>query len=93
MEWQANILKNAQISKALALNAAEERRHKEVLHNMLTFYKIELGPEPVYLPPRDPEFGFLRTGFGECINSFFDLRPLRHGADIRLLPTGFGRNL
>lgn len=71
MEWQANRLKDPQVAAALNLNAAEERRHKEVLHNMLTFYRIELGAEPVYLPPRDPEFGFLRTGFGECINSFF----------------------
>lgn len=71
MEWQAKRLKDSQIAKALNLNAAEERRHKEVLHNMLTFYKIELGTEPVYLPPRDAELGFLRTGFGECINSFF----------------------
>jgi hypothetical protein len=71
MQWQANDLKDARIAEALSLNAAEERRHKEVLHNMLTFYRIEIGPEPVYLPPKNPEFGFLRTGFGECINSFF----------------------
>ncbi|MBL8709771.1 MAG: ferritin-like domain-containing protein [Rhodospirillaceae bacterium] len=71
MQWQADRLDDRVIADALSLNAAEERRHKEVLHNMLTFYRIELGPEPVYLPPRDPEFGFLRTGFGECINSFF----------------------
>ncbi len=71
MQWQADDLKDARIAEALGLNAAEERRHKEVLHNMLTFYRIELGPEPVYLPPKNPEFGFLRTGFGECINSFF----------------------
>ncbi|WP_374383750.1 ferritin-like domain-containing protein [Dongia sp.] len=71
MEWQANRLSDPVIAEALSLNAAEERRHKEVLHNMLTFYRIELGPEPIYLPPNNPEFGFLRTGFGECINSFF----------------------
>jgi hypothetical protein len=71
MQWQADRLDDPLIAEALSLNAAEERRHKEVLHNMLTFYRIELGPEPVYLPPRNPEFGFLRTGFGECINSFF----------------------
>ena len=71
MEWQANCLKDPQIASALKLNAAEERRHKEMLHSMLTFYRINLGQEPIYLPPRDAEFGFLRTGFGECINSFF----------------------
>ncbi|WP_374651712.1 ferritin-like domain-containing protein [Dongia sp.] len=71
MQWQADRLDDPQIAEALSLNAAEEQRHKEVLHNMLTFYRIELGPEPVYLPPHNPEFGFLRTGFGECINSFF----------------------
>lgn len=71
MQWQADRLADKQVAAALSLNAAEERRHKEVLHNMLSFYKIELGPEPVYLPPKEPEFGFLRTGYGECINSFF----------------------
>ncbi len=71
MQWQADRLPDPVIAEALKLNAAEERRHKEVLHNMLAFYRIELGPEPVYLPPANPEFGFLRTGFGECINSFF----------------------
>ncbi len=71
MRAHAEALKDRLIGKALALNADEESRHKVVLHNMLEFYRIQLGQEPVYRAPTDTEFGFLRTGFGECINSFF----------------------
>lgn len=71
MEWQAVNTDDPLIGAALKLNAAEERRHKDVLHNMLARYGIETGAEPVYRRPRDPESGFLRTGYGECINSFF----------------------
>lgn len=71
MDWQAGNIDDPLIAAALKLNAAEERRHKDVLHNMLARYGIEAGAEPAYRPPRDPEFGFLRTGYGECINSFF----------------------
>ncbi|HEX7007033.1 MAG TPA: ferritin-like domain-containing protein [Alphaproteobacteria bacterium] len=59
------------IREALALNAFEERRHKEVLHNMLAFYGIEIGEEPPYPGPRDPEWAYIRTGYGECFDSFF----------------------
>ena len=59
------------IREALALNAYEERRHKEVLHNMLAFYGIEIGAEPPYPPPADPEWAYIRTGYGECFDSFF----------------------
>lgn len=71
MDWQAAQLNDPLIGEALRLNAAEERRHKEVLHSMLARYVIGTGREPVYRRPRDPELGFLRTGYGECINSFF----------------------
>ncbi|MEZ5832681.1 MAG: ferritin-like domain-containing protein [Dongiaceae bacterium] len=71
MDWQADNIEDPLIREALKLNAAEERRHKDVLHHMITFYGIRLGPEPTYRRPSYPELGFLRTGYGECINSFF----------------------
>lgn len=56
---------------AIERNGWEEGRHKEVLHNMVAFYGIELEPEPPYLEPSDPEWAYMVTGFSECIDSFF----------------------
>jgi hypothetical protein len=59
------------IAEAVALNAFEERRHKELLHRMLAHYGIVTAPERGYLPPDDARWAFLRTGYGECFDSFF----------------------
>ncbi len=62
---------DALLREALELMAFEEGRHKEVLSNLVTAYGIELEPEPDYVEPRDPEWGFMVTGYSECIDSFF----------------------
>jgi hypothetical protein len=59
------------IREAVALNAHEERRHKDVLGHMIRFYGIQLAPEEPYVAPTSPLWGFLRTGYGECFDSFF----------------------
>jgi hypothetical protein len=59
------------LKKALELNAFEEGRHKLVLSNLVEAYGVELQPEPAYERPPDPEWCFMTTGFGECIDSFF----------------------
>ena len=59
------------IREAVALNAFEERRHKEVLGHMIRFYGIQLEPEEPYVAPTSPLWGFIRTGYGECFDSFF----------------------
>jgi hypothetical protein len=59
------------LREAVELNAFEEGRHKQVLANLVAAYGIQLAPEPEYLPPRDPEWAFMVTGFSECIDSFF----------------------
>ncbi len=59
------------VRKALELNGFEEGRHKEVLAHMVAAYGIVLEPEPEYLKPRDTEWSYMRTGFSECIDSFF----------------------
>ena len=56
---------------ALALNAWEEHRHKEVLSRMVAAYGIRLAPEAPYEWPRDAEWAYLVTGYSECIDSFF----------------------
>lgn len=71
MEALAAASDDALIREAVALNAFEERRHKDVLGHMIRFYGIELAPEGPPPPAIDPLWGFLRTGYGECFDSFF----------------------
>jgi hypothetical protein len=59
------------VREALELNGFEEGRHKQVLANMVAAYGIVLEPEPEYLKPRDTEWAYMKTGFSECIDSFF----------------------
>lgn len=62
---------DAELRDAVILDASEEKRHKEVLANLVAAYGIVLEPEPVYVKPRDPEWAFLRTGYSECMDSLF----------------------
>jgi hypothetical protein len=71
MECFANHADDAEVRAAVALNAFEERRHKEVLSHLARFYGIALKPEPSYVRPKDPLWAFLRTGYGELMDSFF----------------------
>jgi hypothetical protein len=57
--------------EAIGRNGWEEGRHKEVLSNLVASYGIELAPEPPDTMPADPEWGYLVTGYSECIDSFF----------------------
>jgi hypothetical protein len=71
MAAYARTLPEPDMRDALALNAWEENRHKEVLSRMVAAYGIELAPEADYEYPRDPEWAYLVTGYSECIDSFF----------------------
>jgi hypothetical protein len=57
--------------EAISRNGWEEGRHKEVLANLVSSYGIKLAPEPPDQLPADPEWGYLVTGYSECIDSFF----------------------
>ncbi len=71
MQSFADTIADPLIREAVALNAYEERRHKEVLHNMIRYYGIAIDPEPEYIAPENPEGAFIQTGYGECFDSFF----------------------
>jgi hypothetical protein len=58
------------LREALTMDADEESRHKVVLSKLVEAYGIALEPEPEYTPPADPEWGWLITGYAECIDSF-----------------------
>jgi hypothetical protein len=59
------------LREALIMDGGEEARHKVVLSKMVQAYGIALAPEPAYEVPKDPEWGWLVTGYSECIDSFF----------------------
>jgi hypothetical protein len=71
MAAYAATVQNPDIRDALALNAWEESRHKEVLSRLVEAYDIPLVQEPPYPLPADPEWAYLVTGYSECIDSFF----------------------
>jgi len=58
------------IREAVALQGYEEARHAALLDRLLATYDIP-HPEESRAVPRDPEWGFLRMGYGECFDSFF----------------------
>jgi hypothetical protein len=59
------------LREAIEIDGFEERRHKQVLSNLVAAYGIRLAPEPEYLPPKHPEWAFLLAGFCECVDTFF----------------------
>jgi hypothetical protein len=63
----ANSVADADWRDAISQTGWEERRHKVVLSNLVH----ALAPEPACVEPRDTEWAYLVTGFGECIDSFF----------------------
>jgi hypothetical protein len=71
MAAYAGLVKDPDMRAAIALNAWEENRHKQVLSKMVQAYGIPLVSEPHYPVPRDAEWEYVRTGYSECIDSFF----------------------
>ncbi|EGD59477.1 hypothetical protein Y88_1509 [Novosphingobium nitrogenifigens DSM 19370] len=74
------------LKTAVEMDAYEEMRHKVVLHDMVQSYGIELQPEPEYKRPKDPEFAFMRTGYSECIDSFFGFGLFKIARDSGFFP-------
>lgn len=72
---------------AVEMDAFEERRHKTVLADMVRAYGIELEPEPDYIKPKDPEWAFMRSGYSECIDSFFGFGLFKLAKDTGFFPT------
>jgi hypothetical protein len=71
MAAYASTVSHPEMRDALALNAWEENRHKEVLSRMVAAYGIRLAPEAPYVWPRNTEWAYLVTGYSECVDSFF----------------------
>jgi hypothetical protein len=71
IEAFAATIKQPELRAALYHMASEEARHRDVLSRLVAAYDIPMQPEPVYATPKDAEWGFMVTGFSECMDSFF----------------------
>ena len=71
MQALADATTDPLIREAVALNAFEERRHKEILGHMVRAYGINLRPEREPAMLADAQWAFVRTGYGEIFDSFF----------------------
>lgn len=71
IEFYAQTVRQKPLRAALMHMASEERRHRDVLARLVAAYDIPIKPDEEYVLPRDPEWGFLVTGYSECLDSFF----------------------
>jgi hypothetical protein len=79
-------VKDPLLRSAVQMDAFEERRHKVVLADMVTSYGIQLEPEPDYVVPKDAEWAFMRSGYSECIDSFFGFGLFKLAKDTGFFP-------
>jgi len=59
------------LKEAIALQGYEEGRHAEIISLLTKTYGIPTAPFGQPEKPKDPTWTFLRTGYGECLDSFF----------------------
>jgi hypothetical protein len=59
------------LKEAIALQGYEEGRHAEIIALLTRHYGIPVAPAEEPERPKNPTWTFLRTGYGECLDSFF----------------------
>jgi hypothetical protein len=74
------------LGEAIRLQGFEEGRHAEVIGLLTRHYGIAVAPYPEPKVPINPTWTFLRTGYGECLDSFFAFGLFQIGARSKLFP-------
>ena len=74
------------LAEAIALQGYEEARHADVIQRLTGRYDIAVKPFPEPEVPKDPTWAFLRTGYGECLDSFFAFGLFALGGRSGLFP-------
>ncbi len=73
------------LREAIAMQAYEESRHAALLESLLAHYRIPI-PEGGAERVTDPEWAFLRMGYGECFDSFFAFGLFHVAAESGIFP-------
>lgn len=74
------------LREAVALQGYEETRHAALLDTLVRRYDVSVDPGPEQPLPRNLEAAFMRTGYGECIDSFFAFGMVALARDTEFLP-------
>jgi hypothetical protein len=74
------------LAEAIALQGYEEGRHADVIQRLTERYGIDVKPFPAFEVPKNPTWTFLRTGYGECLDSFFAFGLFSLGSRSGLFP-------
>jgi hypothetical protein len=77
------------LAEAISLQGYEEGRHAAVLKLLTRHYGIEVKPFDETPPPKNPTWTFLRTGYGECLDSFFAFGLFEIGRRSQIFPPEF----
>jgi hypothetical protein len=73
------------VRDAIAMQAYEENRHAELFASLMRHYAIVL-PDPDSYRPRDPQWGFMRMGYGEVFDIFFAFGLFKLAAETAFFP-------
>lgn len=74
------------LRQAVALQGYEETRHAALLDTLIRRYDIAVDPGPEQPLPPNLEAAFMRTGYGECIDSFFAFGMFALARQVEFLP-------
>ncbi len=77
--------RDAVVREAIAMQAHEEARHAALFESLMRHYGIEV-PEPAPYAPPDPQWGFMRMGYGEVFDIFFAFGLFRLAGEARFFP-------
>jgi hypothetical protein len=86
---QARLEDDPFIHEAVALQGEEEARHSALLDALLARYDIPVQARPLGPLPKDIEWAFLRTEYGECFDSFFAFGLFAIARESSFLPSAF----
>jgi hypothetical protein len=75
------------VREAIALQGYEEARHSALLRVMTARYGIEVDTPPPDPLPANLEWGFIRTEYGECFDSFFAFGLFRLARESGFFPS------
>ena len=71
LEMLAGVQTDPSLKEAIGLQGREEGRHARIIEGMLRAYDIPVDVVRATVPPKNPEWAFVKLGYGECFDSFF----------------------